>query len=169
MHHPRFQQLEGSWRGLHYLVDQADGAENVKVRVLSVSWKELARDLERAIEFDQSQLFRKVYSDEFGTPGGEPFGVLLGDYEIRPRPSAAHPVNDMAALDGDLAAWRRRPLRRSWPGSHPSMFGLDRSSASWSSRCDLAKTFDQLEYLKWKAFRQTEDVALCGADAAPRA
>ena len=65
-----------------------------------MSWKEIARDLERAIEFDQSQLFRKVYNDEFGTPGGEPFGLLVGDYEIRPRPTAAHPVDDLSALTG---------------------------------------------------------------------
>ena len=95
LHHPRFQQLEASWRGLHFLVEQADMAEDVKIRILSATWKELVRDLERAVEFDQSQLFRKIYSDEFGTPGGEPFGLLLGDYEIWPRPSAAHPLNDV--------------------------------------------------------------------------
>ena len=120
LHHPRFQKLEASWRGLRYLVDQIEEADNVKIRVLSVSWKELARDLERAIEFDQSQLFRKVYSDEFGTPGGEPFGVLLGDYEIRPRPSPEHPIDDVGDAAGDFArggggvrpVHRRRRIRR---------------------------------------------------------
>ena len=78
LHHPRLQQLEASWRGLLYLVEQADGAEGVKIRVLSTSWKELGRNLERAIEFDQSQLFRKVYSDEFDMPGGEPLAIRNG-------------------------------------------------------------------------------------------
>ena len=98
LHHPRFQRLEASWRGLRYLVDTADDAEGVKIRVLNAGWKEIARDSERAIEFDQSQLFRKVYSEEFGMPGGEPFGLLLTDYEIRPRPSAEHPLDDIAVL-----------------------------------------------------------------------
>src|SRR5262249_19585253 len=87
LHHPAFQKLEASWRGLRYLVGQVEEGENIKVRVLNVSWKELTRDLDRAIEFDQSQLFKKVYSEEFGMPGGEPFGVLLGDYEMRHQPS----------------------------------------------------------------------------------
>ncbi len=166
LHHPRFQNLEAAWRGLRYLAQQAEGAENVKIRVLSVSWSELARDLERAIEFDQSQLFRKVYSDEFGTPGGEPFGLLLGDYEIRPRPSAEHPVDDVAALTAisQVAAAAFAPFVA---GVHPSMFGLNQFS-DLEQPLNLAKTFDQLEYLKWKAFRQTEDARFVGPDAAPR-
>ncbi|MDI9443455.1 MAG: type VI secretion system contractile sheath large subunit, partial [Planctomycetota bacterium] len=95
LHHERFQKLEASWRGLNYLIDQADDVENLKVRLLNLAWKELARDVQRATEFDQSQLFRKIYSEEFDTPGGEPFGVLIGDYEIHPRASAAHPIDDV--------------------------------------------------------------------------
>ncbi|HFE39614.1 MAG TPA: type VI secretion system contractile sheath large subunit, partial [Gammaproteobacteria bacterium] len=83
MHHKKYQALEASWRGLHYLVSEADDVENVKIKFLDVSWSQLTRDLERAIEFDQSQLFRKVYNAEFGTAGGEPYSVLLGDYTIR--------------------------------------------------------------------------------------
>ena len=145
------RQLEASWRGLRYLVEQAEGAENVKIRVLSVAWNELARDLERAIEFDQSQLFRKVYSDEFGTPGGEPFGLLLGDYEIRPRPSAEHPIDDVATLAAisQVAAAAFAPFVA---GVHPAMFGLDQFT-ELEQPLNLAKTFDQLEYLKWKALR----------------
>jgi type VI secretion system protein ImpD len=160
LHHPRFQKLEASWRGLRYLVEQSQEAENVKIRVLSVSWNELARDLERAIEFDQSQLFRKVYSDEFGVPGGEPFGLLLGDYEIRPRPSAEHPVDDVAALGAvsQVAAAAFAPFVA---GVHPSMFGLDQFS-ELEQPLHLGKTFDQLEYLKWNAFRRTEDSRFVG-------
>ena len=76
LHHHRFQRLEATWRGLLYLVTEADGAEQVKIRVLDISWKQVARDLERAIEFDQSQLFRKIFKQEFGSPGGEPLVAL---------------------------------------------------------------------------------------------
>jgi len=165
LHHPRFQRLEASWRGLHYMTQQAEGVENVKIRVLSVAWIELARDLERAIEFDQSQLFRKVYGDEFGISGGEPFGLLVGDYEIHPRPSADHPVDDVAALAGvaQVAAAAFAPFVA---GGHPSMFGLDRFS-ELEQPLNIAKTFDQLEYLKWNTFRQSEDSRFVGL-AVPR-
>lgn len=102
IHHPRFQKLDASWRGLRYLSEQLEGDENVKIRVLSAAWKELARDAERAIEFDQSQLFRKVCGEEFDTPGGEPFGVLLGDFS-----GLAQPMNLAAAFQqADHFQWR---------------------------------------------------------------
>jgi len=160
IHHPKFQRLEASWLGLRYLVEQAEGAENVKIRVLSASWQELARDAERAIEFDQSQLFRKVYGAEFGMAGGEPFGVLLGDYEIRPRPSAEHPLDDIDTLTAvsHVAAAAFAPFVA---GVHPAMFGLNHF-ASLEQPLDLRRTFDQLEYLKWRAFRETEDARFVG-------
>jgi type VI secretion system protein ImpD len=160
LHNPRFQQLEASWRGLYYLVEQAEMAEGVKIRVLGASWKELVRDLDRAIEFDQSQLFDKIYSEEFGTPGGEPFGVLLGDYEIWPRPSAAHPVNDIEALHklSGVAAAAFAPFVA---GCHPAMFGLDHFS-ELEQPLNLAQTFDQMEYFHWNALRKEEDVRFVG-------
>lgn len=160
LHHPRFQKLEASWRGLRYLVEQKGDAENVKVRVLSVSWQELARDAERAIEFDQSQLFRKVYGEEFDTPGGEPYSVLLGDYEVRHRPSAEHPVDDLAVLSAvsQVAAAAFAPFVA---GVHPAMFGLD-GFDGLQQPLDLPKIFDQLEYLKWRAFRESEEARFVG-------
>ncbi len=160
LHHPRFQQLEASWRGLHFLVQQADEAEEVKVRVLSVGWKELVRDLDRAVEFDHSRLFNKVYSDEFGMPGGEPFGVLLGDYEIWPRPSAEHPVNDIEALQkiAGVAAAAFAPFVA---GAHPAMFGLDRFS-ELEKPLNLPRTFEQMEYFQWNNLRKEEDVRFVG-------
>ncbi len=160
LHHPAFQKLEASWRGLRYLAEQAAEVENVKIRVLGVSWKELARDIASAIEFDQSQLFRKVYEDEFGSPGGEPFGVLLGDYEVHPRPSAEHPIDDVATLTGisHVAAAAFAPFIG---GVHPAMFGLD-DFVSLEQPLNLPRTFQQLDYLKWKAFRDTEDSRFVG-------
>lgn len=160
LHDPAFQRLEASWRGLRYLVDRSEGAENVKIRVLNVSWKELARDLERAIEFDQSQLFRKVYGEEFDTPGGEPFSVLIGDYQIRPRPAPDHPFDDVGLLTAisQVAAAAFAPFIAA---AHPSMFGLD-DFAGLEQPLDLAKAFDQIEYLKWRAFRDSEDSRFVG-------
>ena len=102
LHHSAFQKLEASWRGQKYLVDQVPEGANVKLRVLPATWKELVRDQERALEFDQSQLFRKVYSDEFGTPGGEPFGLLIGDYELTHRAYPDHPTDDLQAASRDF-------------------------------------------------------------------
>jgi type VI secretion system ImpC/EvpB family protein len=160
LHHADFQKLESSWRGLYYLVEQTEDHENVKIRVLNVSWRELARDAERAIEFDGSQLFQKVYSEEFGTPGGEPYSVLIGDYDIHPRPTAEHPIDDVSVLTSisQVAAASFAPFIAS---AHPSMFGLD-SYSELAQPLNLSRTFDQLEYLKWRAFRDTEDSRFVG-------
>lgn len=82
MHHPDFQKLEGSWRGLNYLVKNSETSATLKIRVLNESKKELHKDLTKAVEFDQSQTFKKIYESEFGTPGGEPYGALIGDFEF---------------------------------------------------------------------------------------
>lgn len=160
LHHPAFQRLEASWRGLRYLVEQIPDGENVKVRVLSVTWREVARDLERALEFDQSQLFRKVYSEEFGTPGGEPFGVLLGDYEIRPRPGPEHPYDDVALLPS-LAGVAAAAFAPFIAAAHPSLLELTSFSDLELTR-NLTQTYDQVEYVKWRAFRDTEDARFVG-------
>ena len=98
LHAPRLRKLEGSWRGLAWLVGGLEPGGRVKVRLLTISWPEICRDLERAAEFDQSHLFRQIYEGEFGMPGGEPFGLLLIDHEVRHRPSAEAPTDD---VDGD--------------------------------------------------------------------
>jgi type VI secretion system ImpC/EvpB family protein len=160
LHHPRFQQLEASWRGLHYLVEQVGVAEDVKVRVLDVSWAELARDLDQALEFDRSQLFRKVYEEEFGTPGGEPFAVLLGDYEIRHHPSAEHPIDDLRTLKavGQVAAAAFAPFIAA---AHPTLLGID-SFAELERPPDLHRVVAQLEYLNWRGLRDREDSRFVG-------
>jgi type VI secretion system ImpC/EvpB family protein len=160
LHHPAVQQLEASWRGLQYLIRQTSEGENVKIRVLSISWKEVVRDLERSIEFDQSQLFRKIYSEEFGTPGGEPYGLLLGDYEIRHRPSPGHPSDDLEALKGlgGIAAAAFAPFVA---GADPALLDLT-SFTELQLPLDLSRTFEQLDYLKWKALRDTEDARFVG-------
>jgi type VI secretion system protein ImpC len=104
VHAEPFQQLESAWRGLHYLVSNTETGTNLKLRVMHASKKELLDDLQKASEFDQSALFKKVYEEEYGTFGGHPFSVLLGDYEF-----SRHP-QDMALLE-KLSQWPRRPTR----------------------------------------------------------
>ena len=153
LHHPRFQKLEASWRGLQYLVDHVEDGALVKVRVFNVGWDALARDLDRAIEFDQSQLFHKVYSEEFGISGGEPYSVLLGDYEIRP-------TTDLQALAqiSEVAAAAFAPFIAA---AHPSLLGLD-SFAELQRAVNLEAVFEQPDFLKWQMLRKKEDSRFVG-------
>src|SRR5262249_1199687 len=98
LHSPAFQRLEAGWRSLKYLTEVADGTAPAQIRMLSVSWNEVVRDLDHAADFDQSQLYQKVYTQEFGTLGGEPFGMLIGNYEVQHRPGPGHPSDDVTAL-----------------------------------------------------------------------
>src|SRR5580692_10934328 len=82
MHYPAFQKLEGTWRGIKYLMDQSETSDHLKIKVLNASKRELLKDLQRAPEFDQSALFKKVYEEEFGVFGGAPIAALVGDYEF---------------------------------------------------------------------------------------
>jgi type VI secretion system ImpC/EvpB family protein len=159
LHHPDFQRLEASWRGLRFLTEQAP-EENVKIRVLNVSWKELSRDLDRALEFDHSQLFQKVYCEEFGTPGGEPFSALLGDYEIRLKPSAEQPTDDLAALTkiATVAAAAFAPFVAA---AHPALLDLE-SFTDLEKPLNLPRTFEQLDYVKWRALRDVQDARFVG-------
>ena len=142
MHHPDFQQLEGSWRGVHYLVHNSETGVNLKIRVLNASKRDLLNDLERASEFDQSGLFRKVYEDEYGTFGGDPYGALIGDYEFGNHPQ------DIALLEriSNVAASAHAPFVSA---AGPKMFGLDSLTDLGKPR-DLSKVFDTVEYAKWK-------------------
>jgi type VI secretion system protein ImpD len=160
LHSPRFQRLEGSWRGVQYLVREAESGEEIKVRILNVNWVEICKDLERAIEFDQSQLFSKVYSEEFGMPGGEPFGVLIGDYEVQHRRTRDHPTDDLAALQAisGVAAAAFSPFI---VGCSPGFLGLD-SFMDLGLPIDLRAVFRQPEYTRWRSFQDTEDSRFVG-------
>jgi len=149
VHHQRFLKLEGSWRGLHYLVTNSETGTSLKVRMLQLSKKEMARDLQKAVEFDQSQLFKKIYENEFGTPGGEPYGTLIGDYEW-----TAHPDDvETLRLVSNVAAGAFAPFIS---GVGAGMFGFNDWSELSKPR-DLAKIFETAEYTKWRGFRETED------------
>ncbi|KAA5604538.1 type VI secretion system contractile sheath large subunit [Roseospira marina] len=149
MHHEKFRQLEGSWRGLHYLVMNTETSTNLKIRVLNATKRELHKDLTRAVEFDQSGLFRKIYENEFGTPGGEPYGSLIGDFEFTNHPE------DLELLSGlsSVAAASFAPLISA---AAPELFGMN-DFTELSKPRDLAKIFDSMEYGKWRGFRDSED------------
>jgi len=160
LHHKRLQQLEASWRGLYYLTGQVSeqDVKRIKFKMLNISWLELTKDLARCVEFDQSQLFLKVYSHEFGQPGGEPFGLLLGDYAISHR--CTHLVNDLETLRsiGKVAAAAFAPFISA---ISPHFLGLDDFNGL-ERRIEFERTFQQAEYQVWKAVRQDEDARFLG-------
>ena len=149
MHDPKFLKLEGSWRGLNYLVMNSETGTSLKLRVLNLTKRELGRDLSRAVEFDQSQLFKKIYENEFGTPGGEPYGALIGDYEWTNHPDDVESLRLMS----NIAAGAFAPFITA---AGAGMFGFD-DWTELSKPRDLAKIFETAEYTKWRSFRDSED------------
>jgi type VI secretion system protein ImpC len=145
MHHPKFQQLEGTWRGLTYLVMNSETSAQLKLKVLNCSKRELFKDVDKAIEFDQSQIFKKLYESEFGSPGGEPYGALIGDYEFTNHPEDI----DLLAKMSNVAAAAFCPFISA---ASPSLFGFE-SFTELSKPRDLEKIFDTIEYTKWKSYR----------------
>lgn len=149
MHAPQFQQLEGTWRGLHYLVQNTETSAQLKLKVLNVSKRDLFKDVDRAVEFDQSQIFKKLYENEFGSPGGEPYGTLIGDYEFTNHPEDIELLSKMS----NVAAAAFCPFVAA---ATPQLFGMD-SFTELSNPRDLEKIFTDVEYTKWNAFRDSED------------
>ncbi len=149
IHDPRFLKLEGSWRGLRYLVQNSETGTMLKIRLLNASKRELNRDLTRVVEFDQSLLFRKIYENEFGTPGGEPYGALIGDYEWGNHPDDIETLRQVSNVSAAAFA----PFISA---AGATMFGFD-SWTELSKPRDLAKIFDTVEYQKWRGFRDSED------------
>lgn len=157
LHHASFQRLESAWRGLQYLVDQRDGHADspMAIRVFNATWLELRSDLEGATEFDQSQLFRKVYEDGLGTPGADPFSVLICDYAIHPRPSREHPFDDLYILRGlgQVAAAAFCPLVIN---ASPAMFAVD-TFPELRHATNLQSLHEGLDFFAWQRFRESED------------
>jgi type VI secretion system protein ImpC len=149
LHYPAFQKLEGTWRGIKYLIDQSETNEMLKIKVLNASKRELLKDLQRAPEFDQSALFKKVYEEEFGIFGGAPFAALVGDYEFGRGPE------DLECLEriSQVASAAHAPFL-SAAGS--DLLNLSSFTQLGAPR-DIGKIFDSTEYAKWKSFRQSDD------------
>jgi type VI secretion system protein ImpC len=149
LHHPEFQKMESTWRGLNHLVMNTETSTTLKIKVLNVSKKDLFKDVDKAVEFDQSQIFKKLYENEFGSPGGEPYGTLIGDYEFTNHPEDVELLSKMS----NVAAAAFCPFITA---ASPNLFGF----GDWkelSKPRDLAKIFDTIEYTKWKSYRDSED------------
>jgi type VI secretion system protein ImpC len=154
MHQEEFQKLESSWRGLHHLVTNSLTSSQLKIRVMNASKKELLKDFERALDFDQSTLFKKIYEEEYGTFGGAPYGALIGDFEFSNHPQ------DLALLEkmSQVAAAAHAPF---FSAASAGMFGWDEFHEMSDVR-DISKIFDMTEYAKWRSFRESEDSRYVG-------
>lgn len=160
LHHPRFARLDASWRGLQWLVAEAGALPRVKIKLITLPWAELVRDLERAIEFDQSRIFEKVYEGEFGTPGGEPFGLLIGDYQVRHRRGPDNPTDDVAALAA-MASVAAAAFAPFVVNADATLFGVEHFGALSGVR-DLAGIFRTQEYARWRGLQEREDARFVG-------
>ena len=161
LHHEDYQKLESSWRGLHYLVNNTETDEMLKVRVMNISKKDLHKNLEKfeGTAWDQSPIFKKIYEEEFGQFGGEPYGSLVGDYHFDHSPQDVQLLRNMSKI----AAAAHAPFLT---GAEPTLFQMD----SWSELAnprDLTKIFQTPEYASWRSLRESEDARYLGL-AMPR-
>ena len=149
LHNPDFQKIEATWRGLDFLLRNTDQSSGLKIRVLNISRQELQYDLEKAMEFDQSQLFKKVYEEEYGTFGGSPFSILMSELEFGRSPEDIELLTKIS----QVAAAAHAPFVAA---ASPTLFDLDSFNDLGHPR-DLSRIFDSTELGKWNAFRETED------------
>jgi len=161
MHHADFQKLESAWRGLHYLVNNTETDQLLKIRVMNISKKELGKTLKRykGTAWDQSPIFKKMYEEEYGQLGGEPYGCLVGDYYFD------HSPQDVELLGGiaQVAAAAHAPFLAA---ANSSLMGME----SWnelSNPRDLAKIFSTPDYAAWRSLRESDDAKYLGL-AMPR-
>jgi type VI secretion system protein ImpC len=149
IHDPAMQKLEASWLALYYLVKKTETGPRLKLRLLNISKDELQKDLEKAVEFDQSQLFKKIYEEEYGTFGGNPYGVLLGDYEF----GKSSKEISLLTLISNVASAAHSPFIAS---ASPDLFDMA-SFKDLPEHRDLSGIFESLEMIKWNSFRESED------------
>lgn len=161
LHHQDFQQLEGAWRGLHYLVNNAETDEMLKIRFMPISKKELGKTIKRfkGTAWDQSPLFKKIYEEEYGQLGGEPYGALIGDYAFDHSPPDVEILQGMA----QIAAAAHSPFLTS---ANPNLLQMDSFQELTNPR-DLTKIFTTPEYAAWRSLRESEDSRYIGL-AMPR-
>jgi type VI secretion system protein ImpC len=161
LHNERFQQLESAWRGLHYLVNNTETDEMLKIRVMNISKKDLGKTLKKykGAAWDQSPVFKKLYEEEYGQLGGEPYGALVGDYYFDHTPGDVELLGQMA----QTASAAHAPFIA---GAGPTLMGMD----SWQELAnprDLAKIFGAPDYAAWRSLRESEDAKYLGL-AMPR-
>jgi type VI secretion system protein ImpD/type VI secretion system protein ImpC len=160
LHHARLRKLEGTWRGVAWLADSVELSNRMKLKILNVGWPEICRDLERAIEFDQSLLFRKVYEEEFGTPGGEPYGLLVIDHEVRHRSTAEFRTDDVTAL-ASLSGVAAAAFSPVIVGASPALLEVD-TFADLATATDLAAPLRNREHDRWRSLAARADMRFVG-------
>ncbi|WP_018693245.1 type VI secretion system contractile sheath large subunit [Algicola sagamiensis] len=163
LHHERFQKLESSWRSLHSLTgeaDQYDRDNQVKVKLLNCCWASLSKDMGRAIDFDQSAFFKHVYQNEFDNPGGEPFGVLIGDYEISHLPRSGLSHHDLDTLS-EVTRTCAAAFVPFITAASPELFGVSHY-AELGYHMNLSRQFEQSNYVKWNRLREMEESRFLG-------
>jgi type VI secretion system protein ImpC len=161
IHHDDYKTLEGAWRGLHHLVNNTETDETLKIRVMNISKNDLKKTLKKfeGNAWDQSPIFKKLYEDEFGSPGGQPYGALIGDYHFDHSPEDVKLLGNMAQIASAMHA----PFIA---GAAPSVLAMD----SWqelSNPRDLTKIFQTADYAAWRSLRDSEDARYIGL-AMPR-
>lgn len=149
IHDDDFQAMEASWRGLHYLVMNTETNTKLKLRLLNATYDELYKDLDKAVDFDQSALFRLIYEEEYGTYGGEPYSVLIGDFQLG---RSARDIRFLELISGVAAAAHAPFIASAWA----KLFDLDDYSNLYKPR-DLSKIFESAELIQWRAFIEKED------------
>ncbi len=156
MHHADFQQLEGTWRGLSHLVNNTETDEQLKIRVLNLPKKDLSKTLKKykGTAWDQSPLFKKMYEDEYGTPGGEPYGCLIGDYQFDHTPQNVEILNGIA----QIAAAAHAPFISA---AAPGLMNMDTWQELGNPR-DLTKILQTAEYASWRSLRESDDSRYIG-------
>ncbi len=156
LHHPEFQALEASWRGLHFLARVVQTDRMLKIRLFDISQRELGRTLRkfRGAAWDHSPIFHKLYEEEYGQLGGEPYGVLIGDYHFDHHPQNIQVLADVAAV----AAAAHVPFIA---GAAPALMQMD-SWAELANPRDLSRIFQTPEYAAWRALREMEDARYIG-------
>lgn len=161
LHHDDFQKLEGSWRGLRYLVNNTESEEMLKIRVMNISKKDVHKTLRKfkGTAWDQSPIFKKVYEHEYGQFGGEPYGCLIGDYYFDHSPPDVQLLGELAKV----SAAAHTPFIAA---ADPKLLNMD----SWQELADprdLTKIFQTAEYAPWRSLRDSEDSRYIGL-AMPR-
>ncbi|MFC5607027.1 type VI secretion system contractile sheath large subunit [Variovorax soli] len=158
IHHEDYQKLESAWRGLHYMVNNTETDENLKIRVMDISKKDLHKQLRKfkGTAWDQSPMFKKIYEQEYGQFGGEPFGAIVGDYHFDQSPPDVELLSEMAKI----AASAHAPFIT---GASPNLMQME----SWQELAnprDLTKIFSTPEYAAWRSLRESDDskyIGLC--------
>jgi len=163
IHHDEFQALEAAWRGLLYTTEQKnnfDKHKKVKIKVLNCNWSALSKDLNRAIEFDQSDFYRLVYSNEYDTSGGEPFGIIIGNYQIGSNVNRSFNNHDIETLKiiARISSAAFTPFITSLS---PQFFGVDHYS-HLSNAIDITLHFEQPEFTQWRSLRKMEESRFLG-------